>query len=128
MKLTPQRRIIVDTIHDSRKELTAESIIAAVQSKMPEVHKSTIYRNLDMLEKTGCVFKSEKDNHIVYHHAEQDCHCHLVCNACGKIIECDEEFFRRVADNLSDRYGFSVHFKHMVIEGFCKECTESKIE
>ena len=95
LRLTPQRRIIVDAIHDSSHELTAETIISAVQEKLPEVNKSTIYRNLDLLEKAGCVFKSEVDNHTVYHHAEIHHHCHLICKKCRTIIECDEKTIRK---------------------------------
>ena len=60
-KLTPQRRLIVDIIHDAAEHLTAEDIIAKVQKKMPGVNKSTIYRTLDILEETGCVVKSESE-------------------------------------------------------------------
>ena len=54
LKLTPQRRLIVDAIHETNVHLTTEEIIAHVQARMPEVHKSTIYRTLDLLEKAGC--------------------------------------------------------------------------
>ena len=124
LRLTPQRRIIIDAIHDASHELTAESIISTVQEKMPEVNKSTVYRNLDFLEKAGCVFKSEVDNHTVYHHAEGHHHCHLICKGCGKIIECDEELFEDLAGKLFQTHGFHPQLQHMVVEGYCKECSE----
>ncbi len=122
LKLTPQRRLIVDAIHETDVHLTAEEIIALVQSKMPEVHKSTIYRTLELLEKTGCVFKSDLGDHAVYHHAEEGHHHHLVCSQCGSTIQCDEEIFIPMEKTLAERYGFSVDFKHMVITGICGEC------
>jgi len=122
LKLTPQRRLIVDAIHEANIHLTAEEIIAHVQAKMPEVHKSTIYRTLDLLEKTGCVFKSELDAQAIYHHAEEGHHHHLVCSKCGRIIECDEDLFKSVENTLQRQYGFHVDFKHLVMSGLCKEC------
>lgn len=59
LKLTPQRKLIIDAIHETEAHLTAEEIIAHVQARVPEVHKSTIYRTLELLEGAGCVFKSE---------------------------------------------------------------------
>jgi len=59
LKLTPQRRLIMNIVYDAEAHLTAEEIIAYVQSEMPGVHKSTIYRTLGLLEEAGCVFKSE---------------------------------------------------------------------
>lgn len=55
MKLTPQRMLIVDIIHDAKDHLTAEDIISYVQARMPGVNKSTVYRTLELLEETGCV-------------------------------------------------------------------------
>jgi Fur family ferric uptake transcriptional regulator len=122
LKLTPQRRLIVDAIHDANVHITAEEIIAHVQAKMPEVHKSTIYRTLDLLEKTGCVFKSELDAHAIYHHADEGHHHHLVCSRCGKIIECDEDLFKSVENSIVEQYGFHVDFKHLIMNGLCEEC------
>lgn len=123
LKLTPQRRLIVDAIHDVDTHLTAEEIIAHVQARMPEVHKSTIYRTLELLENYGCVFKSELGEHSVYHHVEErHHHHHLVCSNCGKTIECDENFFTNLEKSLADKYGFGVDFKHLVMSGLCEKC------
>lgn len=123
LKLTPQRRLIVDAIHDAEAHLTAEEIIDHVQTRMPEVHKSTIYRTLDLLEKYGCVFKSELGSHSIYHHTEEGHHHHLVCSRCGKTIDCDEDLFSPVERLLGEKHGFKVSFKHVVISGLCKECS-----
>ena len=125
LKLTPQRRLIVDAIHDIDTHLTAEEIIAHVQARMPEVHKSTIYRTLELLEKNDCVFKSELGEHSVYHHVEEGHHHHhLVCSSCGKTIDCDEDLFAPIGKSLAEKYGFRVDFKHFVMSGLCKECLD----
>jgi len=126
LKLTPQRRLIVDVIHDTSVHLTADEIIAQVQARMPEVHKSTIYRTLELLEKNGTVFKSELGDHAIYHHAEEGHHHHLVCSQCGKTIDCDEDLFAPVEQSLGEKYGFEVNFKHVVISGLCEECRIKK--
>lgn len=122
LKLTPQRRMIVDIIHDNSEHLTAEDIITYVQSRMPGVNKSTIYRTLEILEQAGCVFKSESGNHFIYHHAEEGHHHHLVCRQCRKTIDCSENLFFPVEKSLAEKYGFLANFKHVVISGLCKEC------
>jgi Fur family transcriptional regulator, ferric uptake regulator len=126
MKLTPQRRLIVDIIHDSGSHLTAEDIIGFVHNRMPGVNKSTIYRTLDLLEETGCVLKSESGDHFIYHHAEEGHHHHLVCRKCAKTIECTENVFLPVEKQLAEKYGFQAKFKHRVIEGLCQECKNHK--
>jgi Fur family transcriptional regulator, ferric uptake regulator len=122
LKLTPQRRLIADIIHDAGAHLTAEDIIASVQRRMPGVNKSTIYRTLDLLEQAGCVYKSEAGDRTIYHHAEEGHHHHLVCSRCGKTIECEDDLFRPVQSAVLGKYGFRVDFKHLVMDGLCAQC------
>jgi Fur family ferric uptake transcriptional regulator len=122
LKLTPQRRLIVEIIHDAHEHLSAEEIIALVQSRMPGVNKSTIYRTLDILEQSGCVYKSESGDGSIYHHAEEGHHHHLVCRKCGKTVECTDDIFNRVEQSLKKNYAFWVDFNHQVIDGLCDIC------
>ncbi|MFC1957935.1 Fur family transcriptional regulator, partial [Chloroflexota bacterium] len=122
MKLTPQRRLVMDIIHDSRGHLTAEEILDYVQARAPGVNKSTIYRTLELLEELGCVFKSESGGRFIYHHAEEGHHHHLVCQVCGKSIDCDEDLFLPVEKVTNEKYGFRADFRHVVISGLCQSC------
>ena len=122
LKLTPQRRLIVDIIHDANAHLTAEEIIACVQTRMPGVNKSTIYRTLELLEEAGCVYKSGLGDRFIYHHAEEGHHHHLVCGKCGKTADCNEDLFASVETSLEEKYGFRVDFRHVVMGGLCEEC------
>ena len=121
-KLTPQRKLIMDIIHDTEVHLTTEKIITYVQERMPGVHKSTIYRTLELLEETGCVYKSELGNQSIYHHAEEGHHHHLVCTKCGKFVDCEEDLFAPVEKSIGEEYGFRVDFRHVVMSGLCEEC------
>jgi len=55
---------------------------------------------------SGCVFKSESGDHIIYHHTEEGHHHHLVCSNCGKSMDCDEMLFWPVEKTLRDKYNF----------------------
>jgi Fur family ferric uptake transcriptional regulator len=121
LKLTPQRKLIIDAIHDTGAHLTTEEIIVHAQAIMPEVRKSTIYRTPELLEGAGCIFKSELGNHSIYHYAEEGHYYQLACSRCGKTIECDEDLFTPVEKLLTEKYGFCVDFKHLVMSGLCEE-------
>jgi Fur family ferric uptake transcriptional regulator len=122
LKLTPQRMLIVDIIHDTKEHLTAENIISHVQARMPGVNKSTVYRTLELLEKSGCVYKSGLGNEFIYHHAEEGHHHHLVCTQCGRTVNCQEDLFVALQRSLMEKYRFYADFKHIVIAGLCREC------
>ena len=125
-KLTPQRRLILEFIHDKDTHLTTEEIIKFVDARAPGVDKSTVYRTLDLLEESGCVLKSETGGHFIYHHAEDGHHHHLVCRSCGRSIDCSEDIFSEVKNNLEEKYGFRADLKHMMVSGVCKECQSKK--
>jgi Fur family ferric uptake transcriptional regulator len=122
LKLTPQRKLIIEAIHGADEHLTAEEIITYVQARMPKVNKSTIYRTLQLLEETGCVYKSELGEQSVYHHAEEGHHHHLVCSQCGKTIDCDEDLLAPLEQLLAEKHGFQINFRHMVMTGLCEDC------
>ncbi len=120
--MTPQRRLIVEYIHDNQSHLTADELISFLETRAPGINKSTVYRTLDLLEESGCVVKSEIDGHFIYHHAEEGHHHHLVCRVCGKTQDCNENLFSSVKDVLANRYGFQADFKHIMITGLCSAC------
>jgi Fur family ferric uptake transcriptional regulator len=122
LRLTPQRRLIVDILHDTHEHLTADEIISYVRAHAPGVNKSTIYRTLDILEEAGCVYKSEVEGHHIYHHAEEGHHHHLVCDACGRSLDCEEDIFLPVTAKIREKYGFKADLKHMVVRGLCRDC------
>jgi Fur family ferric uptake transcriptional regulator len=122
LKLTPQRRLIVDMIHDGGAHLAAEDIITGVRRKMPEVNKTTIYRTLGVLEEIGCVLKGTSADRFVYHPTEEGHHHHLVCRKCGTSFDCDENTFAEVERSLAEKYGFLASFKHAFVKGLCRSC------
>lgn len=122
LKPTPQRRLILRIIREAGTHLTGEEILSVVQSKMPGVNKSTVYRTLELLDKLGCVYKSELRDRFIYHHVEEGHHHHLICRACGKTLDCDEGLFLRVEKKLDEKYGFHIDFKHVVMSGLCRKC------
>jgi Fur family ferric uptake transcriptional regulator len=121
-KLTPQRRLILDIIHNADTHVTAEEIVNTVRERMPGVNKSTTYRTLELLESLGCVVKSELNDKTIYHHSEEGHHHHLVCSKCGKTVVCDEGTFHSLEKELENKYGFQVDLKHIVTTGICREC------
>jgi len=125
LKLTPQRILITDIIHDAKGHITANEIIENVRSNMPGVNKSTIYRTLDILEEAGCVYKSEQGNEFIYHHDHEGHHHHLQCSRCGKTISCDEDLFTSVQKSVMKKYGFRADFKHLIVNGLCRDCRKA---
>ena len=83
LRMTPQRQAIVAEVMRSRGHISATAIAARVQSRMPGVTPSTIYRTLDVLEDVGLLSHSHLERGAEYHHAAESGHVHLTCSRCG---------------------------------------------
>ncbi|NQT72362.1 MAG: transcriptional repressor [Chloroflexi bacterium] len=122
-RITPQRSLIVDVLHDAEKHITPEEIHKQVSARFPEVNKSTIYRTLEVLKKLDLVDETDLGgNKLYYHHAEHGHHHHLICQNCGRTIEIEEEAFAPLKKILVTRYGFDPDIRHLAIFGRCVNC------
>src|SRR5579863_3815069 len=93
VRLTRQRRILLDLLDRSGRHLDAETLFQMAQQKDPKLNRVTVYRTLKMLKMSGLVdeldlMHVEGDQHYYETRLKQE-HAHLVCLRCGKV----EEFF-----------------------------------
>ena len=124
-RLTPQRVLVIEAIHDAESHISAEEIYAQVRAKYPEVNISTVYRTLELLKKLELVTETNMGEGILrYHHADEGHHHHLVCRKCGRIFDLDEPVLDSLTGALIRECGFVPDFKHLAIFGHCLECQE----
>ena len=76
---------------------SAEELAADVQARAPDIHLSTIYRNLDDLDDwASCAHAHLGHGPGTYHQATM-AHGHFVCEECGVMVEALDELFRTLA-------------------------------
>jgi Fur family transcriptional regulator, ferric uptake regulator len=121
-RVTSQRKVILEVLHREGKHLTAEDIMVKVCAQSPRINRSTIYRTLDFLEGLGLVVRSELAGKLVYHHAEEGHHHHLVCRQCGRVTKCSEKILKPLESSLLSRHGFIPDLHHLLITGVCRNC------
>ena len=68
-----------------------------MQLLAPDVHISTIYRNLYELERLGVVVHAHLGHGPAMYHLASETHGHLVCEVCGSMVEAPGEFFEGLA-------------------------------
>jgi Fur family transcriptional regulator, ferric uptake regulator len=122
-RATVARRLILNLLFSDPKHHTAEDIASEVQAEAPEVHLSTIYRNLEELERLGVVEHVHFGHGPATYHVAPSTHGHLVCQECGAITEIDDARFGPFVASIRENYGFSVDVHHFAMLGRCAECT-----
>jgi len=121
-RVTTCRRAILETLLSVEGHITAESLTARVQVSQPDVHESTVYRFLDELERLGVVDHVHLGHGPAVYHLASDAHHHLVCDACGAVVEVPETVFAELRARLREDFGFSVQPRHFAVTGRCNSC------
>jgi Fur family ferric uptake transcriptional regulator len=121
-RVTSSRRLLIGALYDSQGHLTAEQLAEEVHDQTPEVHRSTIYRNLDELERLGVVVHAHLGHGPATYHLATRAHGHFVCEECGSTIEAPDRLFSGLSRTVRSRYGFDINPHHFAVLGRCERC------
>jgi len=121
-RVTNSRRLLLEALFEGPGHRTAEELAETVQSHAPDVALSTVYRNLDELEKLGVVVHSHLGHGPATYHLASGAHCHFVCQDCGAAVEAPDELFTGLARSALERFGFEIDTRHFAIFGRCADC------
>jgi Fur family transcriptional regulator, ferric uptake regulator len=121
-RATSSRRLLLEVLFEASGHASAEELATAVQLQAPDVHLSTIYRNLDELEKLGVVVHAHLGHGPATYHLAGHTHCHLVCEGCGTIIDVPQDLFRSLNKSTRERFGFAIDPRHFAVLGRCEAC------
>jgi Fe2+ or Zn2+ uptake regulation protein len=123
-KITPQRRIIIQSLIKFAKFPTALELCNAIRQTNPEIGLDTIYRNLNLLIDMGVVNQINlpgKDAKV-FELSLKGHHHHLVCLGCGA-ADCldycpvDEKELQKAAGVRFEIIGHSLE-----LYGYCQKC------
>lgn len=121
-RATNARRILVQVLFDRHGHLSAEELAQAVQAESPDVNVSTVYRNLEELERLGVVTHTHLGHGPATYHLAARQHGHLVCQECGATVEVPTSLFASLGEQALRRFDFSVDPGHSAVMGLCGAC------
>jgi Fur family ferric uptake transcriptional regulator len=100
--------LLLRSLFASPRHRTAENLAAEMQVEDPAVHISTVYRNLEELERLGVVTHVHLGPGPATYHLAQATHSHLVCEECGTVIEVGDQLFASLGAVTLGEYGFTI--------------------
>tara|TARA_Y100001934_G_scaffold177885_1_gene210638 strand:- start:4132 stop:4623 length:492 start_codon:yes stop_codon:yes gene_type:complete len=124
LRLTGQRRAIVDAVFSTDEHFTAEQLLEMARARDESVSRATVYRTLPLLTESGLVHEMDfgKDYKIYDpNYADHPNHNHLICEDCDKIVEFESDQLERLESEISHDLGFEVKTQQLRITGSCEE-------
>lgn len=126
VRLTRQRRLLLDLIDNSGKHLDADTLYQMAREKDAKLNRVTVYRTLKMLKEGGLVdeldlahFEGEK--HYYETRLKRE-HAHIICLRCGRVEEFFGEQLNAVKGSVASQFGFEIVFARTEIGGYCSHC------
>ena len=124
LRLTAQRRVIVETAFSTSQHFSAEQLLTWSRDRDKSISRATVYRTLPLLTESGLVREMDfgKD-HKFYdpNYADHPHHNHIICDDCHKIVEFESDQLNRLENQISRRLGFSAHSHRLQISAHCEE-------
>jgi Fur family ferric uptake transcriptional regulator len=132
IRLTRQRRLLLDLIDRSGLHLDAESLFQMAKEKDPKLNRVTVYRTLKLLKEGGLVDELdlahfEGDQHYYETRMKQE-HAHIICLRCGRVEEFFGEELRQLRNQVSSQFGFEIVFARTEVGGYCSHCQALRAE
>jgi Fe2+ or Zn2+ uptake regulation protein len=121
-RATPARRLLLNALFGNREHRSAEELAAEVHAVAPDVHLSTVYRNLEELERLGVVDSTRLGSGPATYHLASAAHGHLVCEKCGSMTEVPDEMFADLVRVAGADYGFQINPHRFAVTGRCASC------
>jgi Fur family transcriptional regulator, peroxide stress response regulator len=125
LRVTPQRKLIIEFLSRTRSHPTAESIFEEIKDCSPALSLNTVYKTLEIFEQRGMVRKFNIGFNIYHYDANMNPHSHIVCTNCkrvddinGNLSNLGERFIKEVESN-SD---YEVFYSDLFFYGHCKDC------
>jgi len=121
-KITPPRLAVLQVIEQEGEHLNPAEILTRAQAIYPAIGRATVYRTLEMLTEIGVVRPIYVGEHGPTYIRAEGGHHHLVCSACGVVIDFEQCMADQMTQELSDRFGFQIKSHLLEFYGLCAAC------
>ena len=124
LRLTEARAAIVEAALARDGHYPIEDLIADLKARGIRGSKATVYRTLPLLAEAGIlqpaiVATDTKSYETTFGREHHD---HLLCSACGKVVEFEFEAFEILQRDVASKHGFRLESHYHELVGTCPDC------
>lgn len=124
LRSTDARRKILESVFGEPGHFTAEDLLDRLRAAGERVSRASVYRTLSLLVEGGFVETREFRRGQMMYEAMlgQHHHDHLICTACGKIVEFENPAIEKLQDEVAREHGFDLDGHSLRLFGRCGPC------
>ncbi len=127
-RMTRQRMVILEQLQAMHSHPTADELYVVVRRQLPNVSLGTIYRNLDVLTKSGQVRKLDSGGGHARFDGDISSHHHVRCRFCGRVDDVVLAEKMRFSSPKRSAHGFRIEDYRVEFDGCCPDCSTENTE
>jgi Fur family ferric uptake transcriptional regulator len=126
--MTRQRMVILEELRNVDTHPSADEVYAMVRKRLPRVSLGTIYRNLEILSKSGEIRRIDSGGNLKRFDGKADDHYHIRCLRCDRLVDAFIELGLDIDKQLKGATDFLVSGHRLEFVGLCPHCRPQPAE
>ncbi|MCB2188370.1 MAG: transcriptional repressor [Deltaproteobacteria bacterium] len=122
LRMTTQRTVILEELAKLKTHPTAGELCQIVRRRLPRISLGTVYRNLEILSKSGMVQKLNVAGQEMRFDGDISSHYHIRCVDCGRVADLELKALRGLEAEAAKMTDFEVLGHRLEFEGRCRDC------
>jgi Fur family ferric uptake transcriptional regulator len=124
LKNTNQRMIILKAFLSQTSHLSTEDFYLQLRQQHPGIGYATVHRTLKLFAECGIAAERNFGDgqmrfEVKYNNEHHD---HLVCTACGRILEFTNQQIEQLQQDVARTYDFIIKDHRLELYGLCSNC------
>ncbi len=124
-RLTRQRKTILEELRKVTSHPTADEIYQMVRKRLPKISLGTVYRNLEVLSKSGEIQKIDMDKNRLRYDGNPKKHYHIKCINCGRVEDLHDMPDMKVTKKMREITNWKITGHKLDFFGICPSCIKS---
>jgi Fur family ferric uptake transcriptional regulator len=120
LRLSTARRLVIEALFDADGPVSAAQL-----SSVLRIDESSVYRNLEVLERHGLIRHLHLGHgpglYVLTTRSDAE---YLYCERCNMVTTVAPAELDPVREQIHERFGFSARFTHFAIVGLCEGCAK----
>jgi Fur family transcriptional regulator, ferric uptake regulator len=117
IRITGQRKILVETIQDSDRHLDAARLLELARERDQRINRATVYRTLGLLKRLRLIEERACSDSMRF-----------ACFDCGRIEELTCPLFEQLKTDMSRKNGYRILMVRVEAGGQCSRCSKSEVD
>jgi Fur family ferric uptake transcriptional regulator len=124
MRMTRQRKIILEEVRRVNTHPSADEIYEMVRLRLPRISLGTVYRNLEILSELGEIQKLQLSGSLKRFDWNTNKHYHIRCVQCNRVDDAPIAPLNQIEDELYESTVFEIIGHNLEFVGLCPECSK----